>query len=186
MGLWAVLVLGLGLALDCFAVAVTEGAVCRKIHLRHAVRMAGLFALFQGGMPLLGALAGAALRGYIAAYDHWVAFGLLGLIGAKMIHEGFKFEEYEEGANAKSLMLVVTLAVATSIDALVVGVTLSLLGVGMLRAAGIIAGVTFVVSLAGVALGKRFGHMFEKKTEIVAGLVLIGLGTKILIEHLIA
>lgn len=170
--------------MDCFAVSVAEGAAYRQLRVRHILRMAALFGLFQGLMPVVGYLAGMALRSYIEAYDHWVAFGLLAVVGAKMIYESSTLPDKESQPNAENITMVLTLAVATSIDALAVGITLSLLHSSILLAAIVIGVITFVVSLVGVQVGKRFGHLLEKKTELIAGLLLMGLGVKILIEHL--
>lgn len=177
--------MGFALALDCFAVSIAEGALSVTIRIRHALRMAALFGLFQGVMPLIGSLAGLALRGYIAAFDHWIAFVLLAGIGVKIIYEARKIEQIGRRSGSESIVVVLTLAVATSIDALAVGVTLSLLHGPIVTAAVIIAIITFFVSLLGCWLGRRFGHILEKKAEIAAGLILIALGVKVLLSHLL-
>ena len=146
--------------------------------------MALFFGGFQALMPLLGSLAGLGLRDYIAAYDHWIAFGLLGFIGGKMIYEAFKMEAAEKNLDPSNLLILLTLSVATSIDALAVGFTLSLLVSSLAVAVAGIGLITFGLSYAGVAIGKRFGHFFESKIEILGGIILIGIGLKILIEHL--
>jgi putative Mn2+ efflux pump MntP len=185
MELPTVLFIAVGLAMDALAVSVVAGSVYQQLHVRHAVRMALFFGGFQALMPVIGSLAGLGLRAYISAYDHWIAFGLLAFVGGKMIYESFAIESAEKNLDPSSVMVVLTLSVATSIDALAVGVTLSLLGRSILSAAVVIGLVTFGLSYAGVQIGKRFGHIFESKIEIIGGLILIGIGVKILIEHLV-
>ncbi len=185
MSIMVIILLGFGLAMDCLAVSIAEGTACKNMQIRHSLRMAFMFGLFQGFMPVLGWLTGMGLREYIQAYDHWIAFGLLGGIGGKMIYEAFKLEEIEKKSNVENFRMVILLAMATSIDALAVGVTLSLLGGSILTASIVIGAITFGVSCVGVAIGSKIGHLFENKAEIVAGVVLIGIGIKILLEHLI-
>ncbi len=183
----AIIVIGVGLAMDAFAVSVATGGVYRQLHIAHALRMAGFFGAFQAIMPLLGYLAGASFKETIAPYDHWVAFGLLVFIGGKMIYEAYRIEQADSSANDPSSMVVVlTLSVATSIDALAAGVTLSLITDHVYAAAATIGVITFVMSYLGCCLGQRLGHFFEKKIQLAGALILIGLGVKILIEHLVS
>jgi putative Mn2+ efflux pump MntP len=147
--------------------------------------MAFFFGGFQALMPLIGSLAGISVKEYVADYDHWMAFALLSAVGAKMIYESFKITPAEENFNPENILVLLVLSVATSIDALVVGITLSFLQVSIAIAVVIIGLVTFILSYLGVLIGKRFGHFFENKIEAVGGLVLIGLGAKILFEHLV-
>jgi len=186
MELLTIILLAVGLAMDAFAVSIVTGSIYKELHIRHALRMALFFGGFQSLMPLVGSLAGLGLRGYISAYDHWIAFGLLGLIGGKMIYEAFQIEAAEKKLDPSSLLILLTLSVATSIDALAVGFTLSLLVSSLAFAVTIIGLITFGLSYAGVSIGKRFGHFCESKIEILGGLILIGIGLKILIEHLTA
>jgi putative Mn2+ efflux pump MntP len=137
-------------------------------------------------MPLIGYLAGLSIKTYIISYDHWVAFGLLSAVGGKMIYESFKIKSAEENLNPSNILILLVLSVATSIDALAIGITLSFLRVSLAAAVSIIGLVTFVLSYLGVFIGKRFGHFFENKIEAIGGLILIGLGLKILIEHLVS
>jgi len=181
-----ILLIAVGLAMDAFAVAVVTGSVYKEFKVRHALRMALSFGGFQAVMPVIGFLAGLGLIDYIAAYDHWVAFALLFFVGGKMIYESFKLEAVERNRDPSNLLVLLALSFATSIDALAVGITLSLLKTPILLAVTIIGLVTFVLSYGGVALGKRFGHFFESKIEIVGGLILIAIGVKIVIEHLTA
>jgi len=185
MNLFVVIGLALGLSMDAVAVSIASGAAYRGLRAHHALRMAFFFGGFQAVMPLIGWAAGTLLKGVIGAWDHWVAFVLLAFVGGKMIYEAFKLEEVQKSHGGPSrIMVVLTLAVATSIDALAVGVTLPLLTDSVWLAAAIIGIVTFMLSLVGVYLGKGFGHIFENKIEIIGGLVLIGIGLKTLIWHL--
>jgi putative Mn2+ efflux pump MntP len=186
MELITILFLAVGLAMDALAVSIVTGSIYRELHIRHALRMALFFGAFQSLMPLVGSLAGLSLREYIAAYDHWIAFALLGFIGSKMIYEAFKIEQAEKKLDPSNLLILLTLSVATSIDALAVGFTLSLLVSSLALAVAVIGLITFGLSYAGVSIGKRFGHFFESKIEIVGGLILIAIGLKILIRHLAA
>jgi putative Mn2+ efflux pump MntP len=136
-------------------------------------------------MPLIGWLAGLSLRDFIAGVDHWVAFGLLGLIGGKMIYGATKIGTHEKETNPLSLFVLLILSVATSIDALAVGLSFAFLKISIATPIIVIGFVTFLLSFLGVLVGNRLGHFFEKKMEIVGGLVLIGIGIKILIEHLL-
>ncbi len=135
-------------------------------------------------MPLIGSLAGLSFKDYIADYDHWVAFALLAAVGGKMIYESFKIKSIEENPDPSNVFVLLVLSVATSIDALAIGITLSLITSSIIVAVTIIGLITFGLSYAGVLIGKRFGHFFENRIEALGGLVLIGIGIKILCEHL--
>jgi len=178
-----IVVIAVGLAMDAFAVSIVSGAAYRQLHVKHALRIALFFGGFQAIMPLIGSLAGLTLKGHIAEYDHWIAFGLLTGVGGKMIYESFKIKEAEKKFDPTSLVTLVALAVATSIDALAVGITLSLITKSIILAVAIIGAVTFVLSYIGVAIGKRFGHFFESKIEILGGAILIAIAVKILLQH---
>ena len=186
MGFLTIIAVAIGLSMDAFAVSIVTGSVYKELHVRHALRMALFFGGFQAVMPIIGSLAGLGLRAYISSYDHWIAFGLLVFIGGKMIYESFAIKSAEKNLDPSNLMVLLTLSVATSIDALAVGVTLSLLSGSIILAAAFIGLVTFCLSYAGVSIGKRFGHFFESKIEIIGGLILIAIGLKILIGHLTA
>lgn len=180
-----IIIIGIGLAMDAFAVSVTSGITLGKMKLRYAMRIALTFGFFQAIMPIFGWLGGFYFAEYLQSVDHWIAFILLVLIGGKMIWESRKLEEAEkEAADPLNIYVLLTLAVATSIDALAVGVTLSMLQVTILTAAFIIGLITFGMCMIGVRIGSKFGHLFEKKVEVLGGLILIGIGCKILIEHL--
>jgi len=201
MSLTTVIVIAIGLAMDAFAVSIATGATYKKPGTNHAFRIALAFGSFQAVMPVAGWLAGLTVRNLIKDYDHWVAFILLGFIGTKMIYESFKIKQApletqgkrslagqaQERSDRLSAAVLLMLAIATSIDALAVGITFSFLLAGSLAVAVIIIGVvTFVFSYAGFYIGKSAGHFFENKIEIAGGIVLLCIGTKILFEHLIA
>lgn len=175
----AAVLLALALAMDAFAVALTQGARFRP-GLRGAVTIAATFGLFQGVMPLIGWGIGAVAFAYIAAVDHWIAFGLLTFLGARML-AGHGTED--EASRALSGTALLVAGVATSIDALAAGITLPTLDVAPLVAAALIGGVTFALSLAGVELGRRAGDALGKWAERAGGVILIALGCRILAEH---
>jgi putative Mn2+ efflux pump MntP len=183
MELLAVIAIAVGLAMDTFAVSIVTGAAYKQLHIRHALRMAGFFGGFQAFMPVVGYLAGLTVRQYVSNFDHWIAFGILAAVGLKMIYESFKIKEERKTPNPANLAVVLVLAIATSIDALAVGITLSLITNAIALAVIIIGVVTFGMSFAGVYIGKKFGHFFESGIEAIGGLVLIGLGIKIVLQH---
>ena len=172
-----------GLAMDAFAVAVSSGVTLRKMRLRHAMRIAAFFGFFQAIMPLLGWLTGRAFRRHSCTYDHWVAFVLLSVIGSKMIYEARRPPDEDSVSDPLNVYVLFTLAIATSIDALAVGVTFSFLDVHIWQSIGVIGAVTFVVSFIGTQIGTTFGHLFENRLEVLGGLILIGIGLKILVHH---
>jgi len=184
MELITIIVIAIGLAMDAFAVSIVSGSVYRQLYVKHALRMAVFFGGFQALMPLIGSLAGLSAKEHIVDYDHWVAFGILGAVGSKMIYESFKIKSVEDNYDPSNIIVLLVLSVATSIDALAVGLTLSLITQSIAAAIIIIGLITFILSYLGVLIGKKFGHFFENKIEILGGLILIGLGVKILIEHL--
>jgi putative Mn2+ efflux pump MntP len=182
-----ILMLAVGLAMDATAVAAARGCASVKSPRAGEVLELGLaFGFAQGLMPWLGALLGERAGDLVAAWDHWIAFAVLGVIGAKMIHEALTGEDEEGAAPTLSLRLLVALAVATSIDAFAVGLTLPMLGAPLLLSVLTIGVVTAVLSGAGVLLGRRFGSMLGRRLDVFGGVVLIALGVKILVEHLTA
>ncbi|MCD6525974.1 MAG: manganese efflux pump [Desulfuromonas sp.] len=182
---YALLGIAVALAMDAFAVALATGAVLPVLTFRHLFRLSFHFGLFQGLMPIIGWLAGVRLQEMISAYDHWVAFGLLIWVGGKMIHEAFSGADDESARNDPTRGLtLVTLSVATSIDALAVGLTLGVLGVSVWWPSLIIGIVAAVFTLAGMILGRRVGQLWGRRMEIAGGVVLCCLGGKILVEHL--
>lgn len=173
--------IGISLSMDAFAVSVCKGLSVGKIESKH-MALAGIwFGGFQALMPLIGYMLGSAFEQYIVSIDHWVAFILLGVIGYNMVKES-KEEEYQDASFAFKAMLV--LAIATSIDALAVGVTFAFLKVDIFLAVMIIGITTFAFSAAGIKIGSVFGMKYKSKAELFGGIVLIAMGTKILIEHL--
>ncbi|MFA5422789.1 MAG: manganese efflux pump MntP family protein [Phycisphaerae bacterium] len=182
MGLLTIIIIAIGLSMDAFAVAIVEGSTYERLHLLHAFRIAVMFGLFQSLMPVAGYFCGLGVRDFIEGYDHWVAFILLSVIGAKMIYESFKIKGSDKSSSG--IVILLALSVATSIDALTVGVTLGLVKTSIATPAIIIGAVTFVLSYLGVYIGQKFGHFFESKIEAAGGLVLIGIGLKILLAHL--
>lgn len=189
MGIIELLFTGVGLAMDAFAVSICKGLGMKKMNHFHAFMIALFFGGFQALMPLIGWFAGRSFASYIESIDHWIAFGLLLIIGGKMLYETFKEElpvenENQEKTDALDYKELFLLAIATSIDALAVGVSLAFLGVNIWLAIAIIGIVTFVISYAGVGIGYQFGHRFEKGAQIAGGIILILIGVKIVIEHL--
>jgi manganese efflux pump family protein len=177
-----IFLISVGLAMDAFSVCIACGAVYRRFHFPHALRLAGAFGFFQFAMPAIGWVFGLTVKNYIDPYQHWAGFLILTAIGVKMIYEAFKLEAAEKKPMAESLPTLFTLAVATSIDALAVGLTISLVTSRIWMAVAGIGFVTFMLSFAGFYIGTRFGHMFENKTEIAGGIVLIILGIKMLLH----
>ena len=181
------LLIGVALSMDAFAVAVCKGLSMKKINWGHGAVIALLFGGFQALMPLVGWLLGTQFQRYITSFDHWVAFALLAFIGGKMTLESFKKDEEDACVPEEALDLgeLLILAVATSIDALAVGITFALLpDVNIWSSIGLIGVTTFLLSLLGVAVGNRFGSKYRKKAELAGGLILIAIGLKILLEHL--
>ena len=172
--------------MDAFAVSVASSSIFKELNIRHALRMAFFFGAFQAIMPLIGYAAGQTVADHIVKWDHWIAFVLLVSVGGKMIYEAFKMKQVEDKPKDPSnLPVLLVLSIATSIDALAVGITLSLITSYIFRAVATIGVITFIISYIGYIIGKRMGHFFENKIEIIGGLILIGIGFKILISHLI-
>ncbi|MBX9244653.1 manganese efflux pump [Actinotalea ferrariae] len=185
MPAWTLLLIALGVSADAFAVALGKGLHIRRLSARDAGAIAVAFGLFQALMPVLGWLLGSGLRDYITEVDHWVAFALLTLIGAKMLHEALSSQEDREvDEDHIGLRELLVLSVATSIDALAVGISFAFLEVNIAAAALMIGFVTALVSLAGVLIGHRAGTRFRGPAEIAGGLILIAIGVRILLEHL--
>lgn len=184
MDFFTIFFIALGLAMDAFAVSITSGFTIRILKIEYAFKIALFFGFFQAIMPLLGWIAGYSIKDFISAIDHWIAFGLLSFIGIKMIYEASLIKKEEKDLLVLSLYSLLILSIATSIDAFAVGFSLSALSVSILNPAIIIGIITFLLSFFGVYIGNRFGHLFESKIEIAGGLILIGIGFKILIEHI--
>jgi putative Mn2+ efflux pump MntP len=185
MSFLEILLVSFGVAMDAFAVSVSAGVVVKKIKFRQALLIGVFFGGFQVLMPLIGWSGGNACKQFIESFDHWAAFTLLVLVGGKMLYEACgKKEEDEEPADPFKLKILFIMALATSIDALAVGVTFSFVNVPLLLSVSMMGIVTFIFSIAGVYIGGLFGHLFERKFEFAGGLVIILIGVKILIDHL--
>lgn len=183
MGLLELFVIAVGLSMDAFAVSICKGLATGKVRLRHALTAGIYFGGFQAGMPLIGYLLGARFQSMIVAVDHWIAFVLLGIIGINMIREA-REEDEEELDGDFSWHSMLPMAIATSIDALAVGVSFAFLQVDIVPAVSFIGTVTFVLSGIGVKVGSVFGAKYKSKAELAGGLALILMGAKILLEHL--
>ncbi len=183
MGILELLATALGLAMDALAVSIACGAVTSSGTVFLALKLGLLFGFFQAFMPLLGWLAGTAVAQTIAPFDHWVAFALLGIVGGHMVLESFRSSE-AKSHDTGSLYVLLLLAVATSIDALAVGLTLSVLAVPVLLAVSVIGLVTCGASFAGVFVGRIVGGRFERKAAFLGGVILLIIGTRILVDHL--
>lgn len=179
--------MGVGLAMDAFAVSICKGLGMRKVNKKQALIIGLFFGGFQALMPLVGWLLGTSFEQYITSFDHWIAFGLLAYIGGKMIYEAVKPDEEDEIGELDQpldIKQMFILAIATSIDALAVGITFAFLNYPIVPAITIIGVTTFIISIAGVYIGNFFGTKYKKKAEIAGGVILILLGLKILLEHL--
>lgn len=185
MDIFAIFFIALGLAMDCFAVSVTSGLTIKKVKVLNALSIAFSFGSFQAIMPIIGWLAGVSIVHFISDFDHWLAFILLCIIGGRMIYESTKLEANENKMDPLNIYMLLMLSIATSIDALAVGLSLSFLRISIVLPSIVIGIVTFVISFFGVYVGGRIGHFFEQKIEMVGGLILIGIGIKILIGHLL-
>lgn len=184
MGLVELLILAVGLAMDAFAVSICKGLSIRTLKVRHMVIVGAWFGAFQALMPLLGYLLGSAFTQLVQALDHWIAFVLLLIIGGNMIREALGGDEEEDVSPSLAVPGMFLLAVATSIDALAVGITFAFLRVEIWLAVGLIGVCTFLISAAGVKIGNVFGARFKSKAELLGGMVLVLIGAKILLEHL--
>ena len=184
MGLLEIILIAIGLSMDAFAVSITLGLSVRKPKIKEVLIPGIYFGFFQALMPLIGYFAGISFASKIQNLDHWIAFVLLGFIGGKMIVESFSKKEKKENGNPFQFTKMILLAIATSIDALAVGVAFSFFEVNIFKSIIIIGLITFGISIGGVKVGNLFGAKFKSKAEFFGGAVLILLGLKILIEHL--
>lgn len=191
MDLLTLFLTAVGLSMDAFAVSIGNGILLGRATPVQTCRIAGAFGIFQGLMPMIGYLIGGLFAAQIVAIDHWVAFALLAFIGGKMLWEALHDEDEAAGGDPTRWSTLLMMAVATSIDAMAVGVTMALGRTGLLApwygylvCCGVIAAITFAVCLVGVQLGCRTGSCYGKRAEIAGGIVLVGIGVKILYEHL--
>lgn len=187
MGLFEVLMIGVGLSMDAFAASVCKGLGMRRLNVKNMFVIVLFFGGFQALMPCIGWFLGKQFESYITSVDHWVAFALLAFIGGKMIYDVFHENRKDcccEKTDRLNIKEVFTLAVATSIDALAVGISFAFLQVNIVEAVSVIGITTFVLSIAGVVIGNIFGAKYEKKATLAGGIILILIGLKILLEHL--
>jgi len=185
MEIWEILLIALGLAMDCFAVALGIGTNGLKKTARMVLRLAFHFGLFQGGMAVIGWLAGRQIADLISRVDHWVAFSLLLWVGGKMVSGSFKKEDESKPGDPTRGGSLVMLSIATSIDSLAVGLSLAFIDGSILVSSLIIGLTSFVLSVAGYLLGDRLGYRFGKRMELVGGLILIVIGIRVLVSHLL-
>lgn len=185
MEILTVVLLAIGLSFDSFAVSVCSGLSLPHINIFQAAKIAFFLALFQALMPLMGWLVGNSIKPLIEPVDHWIAFGLLSLIGGKMILESFSNSATREIKNPLNIRVILMLSLATSIDALAVGFSFATMLDKILIAVIIIGAITFIASMLGILLGKKTGPRISRYAEILGGLILIFIGTRILIEHML-
>ena len=184
MSFFTILLTGVGLSMDAVAVSVSSGMAPMRHRHRSALKMALWFGAFQALMPAVGYYLGVAVKDWVAAVDHWIAFVLLAVVGGKMIYEAFTGDEYAaETRDRFAVGPLAVLALATSIDALAVGISFSLLDIGLAVTVAVIGVTTFALCYPAVLLGGRLGEVFSKRAELVGGVVLIGIGLRILVEH---
>ncbi len=183
MSFLEILLIGLGLSMDCFAVSLSF-STCHRLKWDEILKMSLFFGIFQGAMPVIGWLFGASFQSQISAFDHWLAFGILSIIGLRMIIQFFQPEAKRRTTDIRKTSVLLSLSIATSIDALVTGISLGFIKVNILKAALVITIVTFLVSLLGARLGARSKFIPARWAELLGGIVLIGIGTKILFNHL--
>ena len=179
-----IILIAISLAMDCFAVSIAGGATVTKLKIKDALKIGLSFGLFQAVMPLIGWFIGLSFRELIENTGHWVAFGLLCAIGIKMIYETLKSRNEKRKINLVKLPLLLVLSVATSIDALAAGISFSLLNISLYLSAAIIGLFAFVFSISGYIIGNKIGHFLENKVGLIGGIILIGIGVKILVENL--
>lgn len=184
MSLLELFIIAIGLSMDAFAVSICKGLAMEKATLRKATVVGLYFGIFQAGMPLIGYLVGSQFAELIEAFDHWIAFVLLGFIGGKMMYESFQEGDAPPDAASIGWRKMLPLAVATSIDALAVGISFALLNVDIVPAVSLIGVATLVISMAGVKIGNVFGGKFQSKAEFAGGVILVLIGVKILLEHM--
>jgi manganese efflux pump family protein len=186
MKLFEIILIAVGLSMDAFAVSITLGLSVEKPRAKEIITPGVFFGFFQALMPIIGYFAGTYFAAKIQQFEHWVAFVLLGIIGGNMIRESLSKKEKEEETNENPFQFIkmLLLAIATSIDALAIGVTFAFFKINIFMAAAIIGSITFIISMAGVKIGNLFGTKFKSKAEFIGGAVLVLLGIKIVIEHL--
>lgn len=183
MGILELILIAIGLGMDAFAVSICKGISMPKMNWKKAIIIGLYFGIFQAVMPVIGYTLGKAFENLVTSIDHWIAFGLLLIIGIKMLIDAFKDDNVSVNDSVNWKVMII-LAIATSIDALAVGITFAFLQVNLLLAVLIIGIITFILCVIGTKIGNNFGNKFENKAEILGGIVLILIGVKILLEHL--
>lgn len=186
MDYFTILVIAIGLSFDTFAVSLSYGVVRSRILFRQASRIAIVLAVFQGGLTVAGYFLGSIVSDVLKATDHWIALGLLSFLGIKMIIEGLRKTKNEETKDFSSTIVLLTIALGTSIDAFAVGISFALLDVRIWKAGVVISAVTFLASMTAIRIGKSAGVRLGNKVEIIGGLLLITIGLKIFLEHILA
>jgi manganese efflux pump family protein len=186
MDFLTILAIALGLSFDTFAVSLSYGVVRNSILFRQAVRVAIVLAVFQGGLTVAGYFLGSIISNALKATDHWIALGLLAFLGIKMIIEGLKKTKDEKTKDFSSTVILLTIALGTSIDAFAVGISFALLDVKIWESGTLIGAVTFLASMTAIRIGKSAGERLGNKVEIIGGLLLIAIGIKIFLEHYLA
>jgi len=182
--------IAVGLSLDAFTVSVTNSTIIKNLELRHGLRMSVFFGFFQMIMPIIGWAAGLTFSQYIQGFDHWIAFGLLAFVGGRMIWSGLPMNKQTDSSNnennqdCRNLPTLFVLSIATSIDAMAVGLSFALIEISIIFPAIIIGIITFLMSLIGYFIGKRIGEKLDFKLEVIGGIILIGIGIKILFDHI--
>lgn len=187
MGIISIFLIALSLAMDAFAVSVSNGLLLKNIKISNAIKFGVFFGVFQFIMPILGWVFAKNFSSVIKSFDHWIAFSLLVLIGGKMFIDTFKNEDelnIKDEVNILSIYNLTILAIATSIDALAVGVSFALIDINIWFSSSVIGIVAFILSFLGVIIGKQIGFIFQKNAERAGGIILIFIGTRILIEHI--
>jgi len=186
MDYFTIIAIALGLSFDTFAVSLSYGVIRSEILFRQAIRVAIVLAFFQGGLTVSGYFLGSIISGALEAIDHWIALGLLSFLGIKMIIEGLRKNKEEGTKDFSSMLVLLTIALGTSIDAFAVGISFALLDVMIWEAGILIGAVTFIASMTAIRIGKSAGGRLGNRVEIFGGLILIAIGLKIFLEHILA
>jgi putative Mn2+ efflux pump MntP len=186
MDYFSIIAIALGLSFDTFAVSLSYGVLQNKIFFRQAARIAIVFAVFQGGLTVSGYFLGSIISEYLKTLDHWIALGLLGFLGLKMIIEGLKRNETNEIKDYSKPVILISIAIGTSIDAFAVGVSFAFLDVRIWISGIIIGIVTFLASMTAIRIGKSAGEKLGGKVEVIGGLILVAIGLKIFLQHILA
>jgi putative Mn2+ efflux pump MntP len=187
MKILEIILIAISLSMDCFAVSISSGGTMKFLNIPNMIKMAFMFGFFQGIMPLIGYFAGVKTIRYIERFDHWIAFLILFILGIKMIYESYKLDELNCDTNRTcpfGFKTLIILSVATSIDALSIGFTFSIIKTPLIISVTLIALISFLMSIIGINIGYKGKHFFENKIEKIAGFILILLGLKIIVSHI--